>query len=61
MELNGTKFPRALFTKGVETYSENGILGDARPATADAGETLLAYVVDAHTTYIQNEFEELTA
>lgn len=50
-----------LFSDGIETYSENGVLGDARPATADAGETLLAYVTDAHTTYIRNESEELAA
>lgn len=51
----------ALFSDGIETYSENGVLGDARPATADAGETILAYVTDAHATYIRNEFEELAA
>lgn len=48
-----------LFTNGVESYAENGVLGDARPATADAGETLLEYVADAHTAYVRDEFAAL--
>lgn len=48
-----------LFADGVETYDENGVLGDPRPATADAGETLLEHVADAHADYVRDEFAAL--
>lgn len=49
----------ALFSQGLDTYAENGVLGDARPATAEVGETILTHLVDAHTAYIRDEFEAL--
>lgn len=49
----------ALFAEGVETHAENGVLGDARPATAEAGETLLEFVADAHADYVRDEFAAL--
>ncbi|MFD1600372.1 creatininase family protein [Halobellus rarus] len=55
----GTVSAAALFTRGVEVYDKNGVLGDARPATAAAGETILEHVAEAHTSYIRDEFREL--
>ena len=49
----------ALFTDGIEAFAENGVLGDARPATAEAGETLLEYVADAHAAYVRDELAAL--
>jgi creatinine amidohydrolase len=49
----------ALFAEGVETHAENGVLGDARPATAEAGETLLEHVAEAHAAYVRDEFAAL--
>jgi len=55
----GTVSAAALFADGVETYDESGVLGDARPATAAAGEVLLEHIADAYTAYIRDEFHEL--
>jgi creatinine amidohydrolase len=49
----------ALFAEGVETHAENGVLGDARPATAEVGETLLEHVANAHAAYVSDEFAAL--
>lgn len=57
----GTVSAAALFADGVETYDESGVLGDARPATAAAGEVLLEHITDAYTAYIRDEFHELNA
>jgi creatinine amidohydrolase len=47
-----------LQTQGVKAVSENGILGDARTATAELGDGLLTALTDdlrsfIHTTYKQ--------
>lgn len=49
----------ALFSHGVETYDENGVLGDARPATAEVGETLIEHLAEAHAGYVREEFRAL--
>lgn len=46
-----------LYSEGIETYDENGVLGDAREATADVGNALLEVVTDAYYEYIQAEIE----
>lgn len=48
-----------LFSEGVEAYAENGVLGDAREATAEVGETVLQVVVDAYADFIRTEFAML--
>lgn len=48
-----------LYRDGIGAYSPNGVLGDARPATADVGETILEHLVDAYTAYVRDEFEAL--
>ncbi|NHX37493.1 MULTISPECIES: creatininase family protein [Halolamina] len=55
----GTVSAANLFTEGIGAYDENGVLGDARPATADAGEIILEHVAIAYTEYIREEFREL--
>lgn len=55
----GTVSAAALFSDGIETYDADGVLGDARPASADAGETILEHVVEAHLGTIRAEFREL--
>ncbi|MFB6354590.1 MAG: creatininase family protein [Halobacteriales archaeon] len=49
----------ALFSRGVETYDENGVLGDARPATAEVGEALLEHLAQAYAAYVREEFRAL--
>lgn len=49
----------ALFAEGVERYDEDGVLGDARPATAEVGESLLEYVAEAHADYVREAFAAL--
>ncbi|WP_232701934.1 creatininase family protein [Halobacterium wangiae] len=49
----------ALFAEGVETHADNGVLGDASPATAEAGETVLEHVTDAHAAIVREEFAAL--
>jgi len=49
----------ALFSEGIERYDEAGVLGDARPATAAVGETLLEHVATAHADYVRAEFDAL--
>jgi len=49
----------ALFAEGIERYDEDGVLGDARPATAEVGETLLEHVAAAHADYVRQEFAAL--
>jgi creatinine amidohydrolase len=56
---DGAVSATALFTEGVDAYAANGVLGDARPATAEAGEVVLRHVVDAYAAYVRAEFEEL--
>ncbi|OTF01740.1 creatininase family protein [Halorubrum sp. SD683] len=46
-----------LFAEGIEAYDEDGVLGDARPATADAGEVLLEHVATAHAEYVRAELD----
>lgn len=48
-----------LFSEGVETYAENGVLGDAREATVEAGKTVLEVLVDGYTEFIRSEFTAL--
>lgn len=55
----GTVSAATLYEEGIETYDENGVLGDAQPATAGAGEILLEHVAIAHTEFIREEFHEL--
>lgn len=49
----------ALFANGIETYDENGVLGDPRPATAAVGDALLEHLTTAYTRYIRKEFAAL--
>lgn len=49
----------ALFSQGIERYDADGVLGDARPATAEVGESLLEYVAAAHADYVRDEFAAL--
>lgn len=53
----GQVSPARLFAEGVEAYDENGILGDPRPATADAGEHLIEHVTAAYADFLRAEFE----
>lgn len=48
-----------LYRDGINAYSSDGVLGDARPATADAGETILEHVVDAYAASVRDEFKRL--
>lgn len=51
--------PARLFEHGIETYAPNGVLGDPRAATAEAGETILECVVDAYVGFVREEFRAL--
>lgn len=55
----GPVSPTALFTEGIDAYADDGVLGDARPATAEAGETVLEFVAEAHAEYVRSEFDAL--
>lgn len=48
-----------LYRDGIDAYSPLGVLGDARPATADVGETILEHLVDAYAADVRDEFEAL--
>lgn len=49
----------ALFNEGVERYDRMGTVGDPQVATAEVGEIVLEHVVDAYTSYLRAEFDEL--
>lgn len=49
----------AVFNEGISSYAENGVLGDATPATADAGELILEHITDEYVSDIQSELKEL--
>lgn len=56
---DGTVSASVLYRDGIDAYSPNGILGDARPATADVGEVILEHVVNAYATDVRDEFAAL--
>lgn len=56
---DGSVSAAKLYRDGIEIYSELGVLGDARPATADVGETILEHVVDAYAAFVRDEFAAL--
>jgi creatinine amidohydrolase len=49
-----------LQTQGVKAVSENGILGDARTATAEHGEELLAALTNDLRSFIHTTYEQWT-
>lgn len=49
-----------LFSEGIETYAENGVLGDTRAATAEAGETILSVVADGYAESVRSAFAALS-
>ena len=51
--------PARLFNRGIDAYSSDGVLGDSRKASADAGEQLVDHVVDAYVGFIREEFQAL--
>ncbi len=44
-----------LLSKGFESVSENGVLGDPRKATAEAGEAIIDRVTEAYVDHIERE------
>ncbi len=44
-----------LLSEGFKTITENGVLGDPREATAEAGETIIQTVVATYVDHIENE------
>ncbi|MFD1564560.1 creatininase family protein [Haloarchaeobius amylolyticus] len=51
--------PARLFNRGIDVYSSEGVLGDSRKATADAGDEIVDRVVDAYVGLIREEFRAL--
>jgi creatinine amidohydrolase len=49
-----------LQTQGVKAVSENGILGDARTATAEHGEELLEALTNDLHSFIHTTYEQWT-
>ncbi|AEN06291.1 creatininase family protein [Halolamina sp.] len=46
-----------LLSEGFDAVSENGVLGDPREATAEAGESILSVITAAYATHIRAERE----
>jgi len=53
----GPVSPSRLFSQGFRAITENGVLGDPREATAEAGETILEKLTDAYVERIEDERE----
>lgn len=48
-----------LYRDGIDAYAPNGVLGDPRPATAEAGESILEHIADAYAAFVEDEFAAL--
>jgi creatinine amidohydrolase len=51
----GTVSPSRLLSEGFRAITENGVLGDPREATAEAGEAIFERVAEAYTERIETE------